>query len=339
MLEDFTRYLTVERRYSPLTVRNYCRDVERFISWWSTLRAELQASEQPLPVPFDPKEVQKQHLREWIVYRSEEGQGKSKAGRRANIKAATLNRELSSLRAYFRFLHRRGELESDPAWHLPALRTARRLPSFVPESRMQQLLYEAEEQPETDFEQLRDELIVWLFYTTGLRLAELIAIDTTDFSADMRSLRVVGKGDKERLVPILPPVAEKIIAYRALIERQQICKSEEKALFLTCRGERISRSKVYRIVQKALEAGSVEGKKSPHVLRHTFATHLMNGGADMREIQELMGHSSLQSTQVYTHNSIARLREVYATAHPREREEERGKRKEKREKRYESNVK
>ena len=300
MLDDFIRYLATERRYSPLTVRNYRHDVERFIAWWSETAGEN----------YDPAKVTKEHLREWIVDRSETGHGKSTADHPVKIKASSLNRELSSLRAYFRFLHRRGIIERDPAHLLPALRTGRRLVEecFAPSEGV-------------DHETQRDRLIILLFYTTGLRLAELLAIDMDDFSADLSSLRVVGKGDKERLVPILKPVAEKIAAYRAEIERQQICKSGEKALFLTCRGVRISRSKVYRVVQATLSEGDVQGKKSPHVLRHTFATHLMNGGADLREIQQLMGHSSLQSTQVYTHNSIARLREVYATAHPREREE------------------
>ncbi len=312
MLDDFIRYLATERRYSPLTVRNYRHDVERFIAWWSETAGEN----------YDPAKVTKEHLREWIVDRSETGHGKSTADHPVKIKASSLNRELSSLRAYFRFLHRRGIIERDPAHLLPALRTGRRLPSFVPESRMQQLVEECFAPSEgVDHETQRDRLIILLFYTTGLRLAELLAIDMDDLSADLSSLRVVGKGDKERLVPILKPVAEKIAAYRAEIERQQICKSGEKALFLTCRGVRISRSKVYRVVQATLSEGDVQVKKSPHVLRHTFATHLMNGGADLREIQQLMGHSSLQSTQVYTHNSIARLREVYATAHPREREE------------------
>ena len=307
MLDDFIRYLATERRYSPLTVRNYRHDVERFIAWWSETAGEN----------YDPAKVTKEHLREWIVDRSETGHGKSTADHPVKIKASSLNRELSSLRAYFRFLHRRGIIERDPAHLLPALRTGRRLPSFVPESRMQELLHDTAETPTNDFESSRDELIILLLYTTGLRLAELVAIDWSDFSADMRTLRVVGKGDKERLVPILPPVAEKIIAHRHLIQWQQICKSGEKALFLTCRGDRISRIKVYRIVQRVLSEAGVKGKKSPHVLRHTFATHLMNGGADMREIQELMGHSSLQSTQVYTHNSISQLKEVYNKAHPR----------------------
>lgn len=329
MIEEFVRYLTTERRYSPLTVRNYRHDVECFATWWSTTAGEA----------FDPAQVTKEHLREWIVDRSETGYGKSKADRAVPISAASVNRELSSIKAFFRFLYRKGVIESNPARLLPSLRTSRRLPSFVPESRMQLVVEECLAPSEgIDHETLRDRLLILLFYTTGLRLAELLAIDIDDFSADMRSLRVVGKGDKERVVPILKPVAEKIIAYRAEIDRQQICKSGEKALFLTCRGVRVSRSKVYRVVQGALREGGVKGKKSPHVLRHTFATHLMNGGADMREIQELMGHSSLKSTQVYTHNSIVRLSEVYATAHPREkrerreqsgeRQETRGKRKE-----------
>ena len=224
------------------------------------------------------------------------------------------------MRAYFRFLTRRGAIAKDPAHAITALRTPKRLPSFVPETRMAEIVDRCRESA-ADFETLRDRLIVLFLYATGLRMAELVAIDMDDFSDDWCSLRVVGKGDKERLVPILDPLADQILAYRDAISRQQICKSGEKALFLTSKGVRISRSKVYRVVQKALQEGDVQGKKSPHVLRHTFATHLMNAGADMREIQELMGHSSLQSTQVYTHNSIARLSEVYAVAHPRQRTE------------------
>ena len=170
-----------------------------------------------------------------------------------------------------------------------------------------------------DFRTERNSLIILMFYACGLRLAELVGIDRSDFSADYTSLRVRGKGDKQRMVPILEFLREKILHYLGLIERQNICISSEKALFLTHKGKRISRSVVYRTVQEELTRAGVQGKKSPHVLRHTFATHLLNGGADMREIQELLGHASLQATQVYTHNSIARLREIYAKAHPREK--------------------
>ena len=247
-------------------------------------------------------------IRAWILRRTEED----------GIGAASMNREVSSPRSFFRWLLVQGVVTHNIVQSVTSLKTARRLPAFVPESRMNGIVNECGF--DTDlFDRERDSLIILLFYTCGLRLAELIGIDRDDFSDDGSSLRIRGKGDKERLVPILEPVREKISHYLGLIERQNICKSSEKALFLTHKGKRISRTTVYRIVRAELDRGGVQGKKSPHVLRHTFATHLLNGGADMREIQELLGHASLQATQVYTHNSIARLREVYAKAHPREK--------------------
>ena len=212
----------------------------------------------------------------------------------------------------------RNAVEKDIFRMISTLKTSRRLPAFVPESRMTTIVSECGPDSE-DFLTERNSLIILMFYACGLRLAELVGIDRSDFSADYTSLRVRGKGDKQRMVPILEFLREKILHYLGLIERQNICISSEKALFLTHKGKRISRSVVYRTVQEELTRAGVQGKKSPHVLRHTFATHLLNGGADMREIQELLGHASLQATQVYTHNSIARLREIYAKAHPREK--------------------
>lgn len=298
MLDEFIRYLETERRYSPLTVRNYRRDVTAFLAWLGVDDAH-----------FDPRRITSEDLREWIVYRSDQG----------HLSAASVNRELSTLRSLFRWLHRTGAVERDVAQFVSSLRTPHRLPAFVPESRMSGVVGECAGDSE-EFVTERDSLIVLMFYTCGLRLAELIAVDRDDFSEDFSSLRVRGKGDKERVVPVLEFLREKILYYLHLIERQNICKSSEKALFLTHKGKRISRTTVYRIVCGVLGRGGVQGKKSPHVLRHTFATHLLNGGADMREIQELLGHTTLQATQVYTHNSIARLREVYAKAHPREKE-------------------
>ncbi len=301
MLPEFIRYLEAERRYSPLTVRNYRRDVEQFLAWLGTDDAR-----------FNPRQVTTGQIREWIIHRTEEGR----------IGAGTMNREISSLRALFRWLHRTGAVEKDILRPLASLKMAHRLPAFVPESRMSTIVRECEHDSD-EFETERNSLIILLFYTCGLRLAELVGIDRDHLSADCRSLRVRGKGDKQRIVPILDEIREKILHYLEVIERQQICNSEEKALFLTSKGKRISRITVYRLVQDELTRAGVQGKKSPHVLRHTFATHLMNGGADMREIQELLGHASLQATQVYTHNSIARLKEIYAKAHPREKRGER----------------
>lgn len=296
MLTRFLQYLAAERRYSPLTIRNYRRDIGRFIEWLGTDEAS-----------FDPAAVRTEDIREWIVHRSES----------TSLGAASINREVSSLRSFFRWLHRTGRCERDICRSVPSLRTPKRLPVFVPESRMSDIVGDCTAESD-DFVAERNALIVLLLYACGLRLAELVGIDRDDLSADGTSLRIRGKGDKERMVPILEEVRDKIRHYLRVIERQKICKSQEKALFLTQQGKRISRTTVYRLVQDELTRAGVQGKKSPHVLRHTFATHLMNGGADMREIQELLGHASLQATQVYTHNSIARLREIYAKAHPRE---------------------
>lgn len=314
MLERFVNYIQAEKRYSPLTVKNYRRDIERFIRW---CEAEAEASLRI--TPFEAKEVEAVHIREWIYARTQRGKGRKSLG------AASLNRELSSLRSFFRFLVRTQAIKRDPMQGIHTLKTPKRLPSFVPESRMRRLLEEEGEQkelpaesPKSDFLLLRDQLIILMFYGCGIRLAELVRIDTDHFENDFHSLRVVGKGDKERLIPLVEPLREAILHYISQIEGQNICKNREKALFLTLKGARISRITVYRIVKRTLRAGGVQGKRSPHVLRHTFATHLLNHGADMREIQELMGHASLQATQVYTHNSIAQLQKIYLEAHPRE---------------------
>lgn len=298
MLSDFVRYLEAERRYSPLTVRNYEHDIRLFMAW---LGCD--------PERFDPDRITADDVREWIVHRSES----------KSVGAASINREVSSLRAFFRWLYRTERAGKDITRTIPSLKTSHRLPVFVPESRMENIVHACEDSSQS-FIRMRDTLIVLLFYVCGLRLAELIGIDRSDFSADLRTLIVRGKGDKERMVPVMECVREKIIAYLQFIDRQNICISTEKALFLTNKGTRISRSTVYRTVQQLLGEAGVQGKKSPHVLRHTFATHLLNNGADMREIQELLGHASLQATQVYTHNSIARLSEIYRQAHPREKD-------------------
>lgn len=298
LLNEFIRYLEAERRYSPLTIRNYRHDVAQLLAW-----LDIDDTAESL------RRVSTDDIREWILHRTEE----------AHLGAASMNREVSSLRSFFRWLLSRGIVERNVVQPVAALRTSRRLPVFIPESRMGGIVRDCEFNTDR-FLGERNSLILLMLYGCGLRLAELVGINRDDFSDNYTTLRVRGKGDKERQVPILEFLREKILYYLDLIERQNICKSSEKALFLTQKGKRISRITVYRIVKEELGRGGVQGKKSPHVLRHTFATHLLNGGADMREIQELLGHASLQATQVYTHNSIARLREAYAKAHPREKE-------------------
>ena len=301
MIEDFLKYIEAERRYSPLTVRNYRRDIERFVEWLGVTHDA-----------FDPQRVTAEDIHDWIVFRSTDG----------GLSSASVNRELSSLRALWHWMMRNGQVKNDIFMRIGRLKTSHRLPAFVSQTRMANVLEDVREDIGCDdFESRRNALIVLMFYTCGLRLAELVGIDRSDFSADFRTLKVLGKGNKERLVPIMEKVRREIISYTDFIDRLNICNSHEKALFLSSQGVRISRSTVYRVVKNELSRAGVQGKKSPHVLRHTFATHLLNDGADMREIQELLGHTSLQATQVYTHNNIEQLREIYTRAHPRSKEE------------------
>ncbi len=303
MIDAFMEYLLAERGLSELTLRNYRRDVERFFAWL-----------QECGMSTEPHDITAGDIREWILARS--------GNKGQKIGAGSVNRELSSLKAFFGWLRKRGLVDRDITHNIKRLKQPKRLPAFVPESRMRTIVERCAEPEHQLFTVQRDALMILMLYTCGLRLAELVGIDRQDFSSDFRSLKVRGKGNKERVVPILEDVRVKILAHISLIEGQNICNLEEKALFLTLKGRRISRSVVQRAVKRALTEGEVQGRKSPHVLRHTFATHLMNSGADIREIEELLGHTSLKATQVYTHNSIARLREVYRNAHPREKDGE-----------------
>ena len=238
------------------------------------------------------------------------------------LQASTVNRTVASLRALWRWMLEREYVKKDVFNGISQFKTPRRLPVFVPDTRMEDVVEKLREDiASEDVERVRDALVVLLIYTSGLRLAELVAANREDIAADFSSLRVVGKGRKERIQPIIGSLKGVIKKYFSLLSSQNICTGQKKALILSNKGERISRRTVERIVERKLRMAGVQGKRSPHVLRHTFATHLLNDGADLREIQELLGHGSLKATQVYTHNDIERLREVYAMAHPRERGE------------------
>ena len=300
MIEDFIAYLAAERRYSPLTVRNYRHDVESFAAWCCD-RAGLPKES------FDPAAVRLDDVREWIMHRMDDDR----------IKPASMNRELSSLKSYFRYLRMHGEVDRDVFKRISSLKTPHRLPAFVPETRMEKVLENLREQSRTDdFVEQRNALIISLFYSCGIRLAELCGIRTDDFAHGYTTLKVRGKGDKERVIPILPEVGRRIGDYIATGRNAGIIIDDVSTLILSEKGKPLSRSSIRRIVDAELSMAGVQGRRSPHVLRHTFATHLLNRDADMRDIQELMGHSSLKTTQNYTHNSIAKLQSVYAKAHP-----------------------
>lgn len=298
IVDDFLRYIEAERRLSPLTVRNYRRDIDDMLQHLGCTREE-----------FNPMSVERGDIEDWIEYLYE--------GRK--LKAASVNRSIASIRSLWRWMMSRSIVHRDIMSTIHRSRTPRRLPTYVPEGRMTDVIDDMrEELLNDDFVHLRNIVIVLLFYTSGLRLAELASLDWQDFADDFSTVRVTGKGNKQRISP-LPKVTQKIIKkYFSLISSQNICTGQKKALILSSKGERLSHRTIQRIVDRMLRGAGVEGKRSPHVLRHTFATHLLNEGADIREIQELLGHSSLKATQVYTHNDIEKLRQAYHTAHPRE---------------------
>lgn len=298
LTESFINYITAEKRYSPLTVRNYRHDLETFTEWGLKACGE----------EFSLVEVTSSDIGNWVMHLSDSGR----------LKSSSINRAVATLRSFYRYLRRRDIVHHDIFVSVQALRTSRRLPSFVPSGHMvtvvDMVLHRLNS---VEWRERRDALIVLMFFTCGLRLAELCGIDLSDFENNYSTLRVRGKGDKMRIIPLVGRVSSEIKKYLAQESSNNICINQENALFLSKRGERISRSDVQRSVARLLRECGVRGKCSPHVLRHTFATHLLNDGADLREIQELMGHSSLSATQVYTHNNIAQLQRIYATAHPR----------------------
>ncbi|MFI3279222.1 MAG: tyrosine-type recombinase/integrase [Rikenellaceae bacterium] len=297
MIPQFLQFYQSERRCSHHTLRAYRADLESFLHY-------LDLSEES----FDPARITAEDVREWLVDRSEH----------SSTKSSSINRSLSTLRSFFRWALSKGFIERDPTTTVKSLKVGRRLPSFISERRMSEVVDEMKsEGKELSFIEQRDALIILLFYATGIRLSELTGIEWQDFSSDRRTLKVRGKGDKERLVPIVTELRREIDSYEAKLKAQNIWRSEINSLFLSHRGAPLSANMIYRVVRRELGNAAVQGKKSPHVLRHTFATHLLGAGADMRDIQELLGHSSLQATQIYTHSSIAHLQSAYASAHPR----------------------
>lgn len=308
MLERFRTYITVEKRFSPLTVRNYMADLHEFLAMCGIAEEE-----------FDPNEIDRDMVRGWVV-----ALGKRKNARGQTLAAASINRRISTLKSFFAWLMREGVIEKNPTMALPRLKTPLRLPNYVSEEQMSQSIEHLTEElsEENSFTATRNALIILMFYGLGIRRAELVGLNRDDLSEDMTQLRVHGKGGKVRVVPVLRFIADHIQEYLNEISRSEICIIDKNALILSLKGTRLSSQSVYRIVRREMQRMGVKGKKSPHVLRHTFATHLMNRGGDMRQIQELMGHSSLRSTQVYTHNSISSLQKIYNSAHPRGRRNE-----------------
>jgi len=301
VIDEFLLWLEAERRYSPLTVRNYSRDIDDFLAWYGVTREAFRA-----------EDVVRTDILDWTIYLHEE----------RRMATASVNRAVATLRTLWRWLKLHGHVEKNITTMISQFKTPRRLPQFVPETRMLELVEDMRADIDSEeFLRVRNALIVLLIYTSGLRLSELVEANVEDIASDYSSIRVMGKGGKQRVQPLLRGMAGVIKKYFRQISSQNICIGQKKPLILSQKGQRLSRRTVERVVDRVLKGAGVQGKTSPHVLRHTFATHLLNRGSDLREIQELLGHASLRATQVYTHTDIERLKEVYHTFHPRESEE------------------
>ncbi|MFI3288871.1 MAG: tyrosine-type recombinase/integrase [Rikenellaceae bacterium] len=307
--EKFLNYMELQKRCSKLTLRNYTADLIRFEKWlMGEAGVELEATT-------------KEDIRRWIIHRLEG------CGSVAPLSASSMNRELATLRSAFRWALSRGYITSDPMRAIQPLKSPTPLPHFIAREKMKDVLQcDLQSNSQSDLQEQskeeewivdRNRFLIEFFYYTGLRLSELTSLRTESFTSDFRSVKVLGKGNKERIIPIIDPLRERIISHLERIKCLKIWKSDSKLLFLSRRGTPLSSSMVYKIIRRELGVASVQGRKSPHVLRHTFATHILNGGGDIRVIQELLGHTSLQATQRYTHNSIASLQSAYSGAHPR----------------------
>lgn len=279
-VEKFLRHLEVERGASPHTVRAYRKDLELFFE----------------SAPGDPEAPD---IRGFIAAEIKRGGSKSTAARR-----------LASLRSFFRFLHREGYMKTNPAKLVSSPKLQRKLPRFLSVDETFALL----ERPDgIGFQQARDRAILELAYSSGLRVSEMSGLDATDLNIEEGLVRAKGKGRKERMVPVGRKAVDALRSY--LVERL-LLGSPEQALFLNRKGTRLSPRSMGRIVRKYSLLAALSGKVTPHTLRHSFATHLLHSGADLRVIQELLGHSSLSTTQKYTHLDITHLMEVYDRAHP-----------------------
>lgn len=289
-LELFLRYLRYEKNYSSYTALFYQKDLEQFVAFRSTLRSDANV----MPVESDD-------VRNWIMSLSEQG-----------LSPRTIGRKVSALRSYYKFMQSRGEVVENPTVGVKLPKTRKMLPSFVRPEQMQQLL-ERNEQSDC-FEAVRDNLIVAMLYETGMRRAELIGL--LDIAVDniVCELRVLGKRNKERVIPYGESLRKSIDYYRVL--RSEVVGEVER-FFVRNNGEPMYGKQIYNIVHRALGEVSTLAKKSPHVLRHSFASAMLNDGAGINSVKELLGHSSLASTEVYTHITFEELKQSYKQAHPR----------------------
>lgn len=292
--EQFIQYLRYEKRYSPHTVLAYEQDLAQLSEYLSTefLLTSL-------------REVTASMIRSWMVDQADKHQSNR-----------TINRKLSAFKAFFRFLKREGILEESPMLKIQSPKTPKRLPSFVETEKMDRL-FDPEMFPD-DFEGKRDAMILTLLYASGMRLSELIGLRERDLDYDRMTIKVLGKRNKERYIPMGPNLKKELQVYLDFKHKSfPLVDTNNDFLIVTNTGTRSYSRMIYRITHHYLSKVTTQEKRSPHVLRHTFATHMLNEGADLNAIKEILGHANLSATQVYTHNTIEKLKKIYKQAHPK----------------------
>jgi len=290
--DAFRDYLQLEKKYSVHTVDAYLNDIE-FFEMFNRVNFEQESIEK----------VNYGQIRSWIVSLVDQ-----------NLSNVSVNRKMASLKSFYKFLLKTKQIEVSPMLKHKALKTPKIVQIPFSEKELTDLMQQVGSP--VGFEEIRDKLVVDLFYTTGMRRAELIHLMMRNVDLSSNIVKVLGKRNKERIIPVLPIIADQINLY--LKERSALDEIvDDDYFFISKKGLKLSESFVYRLINSYFSRVSEKVKKSPHVLRHTFATHLLNNGADLNSVKELLGHSSLASTQVYTHNSLAELKKVYGDAHPR----------------------
>ena len=291
-LQSFSDYLQLEKNYSPLTINAYVNDIRFFQEFI------LETFEQD-----NLLEVNYPQIRNWIVSLSDK-----------EISNKSINRKISSLKAFYKFLLKTKQIQINPLSKHKSLKSPTKLQIPFSEKELDNVLNMIK-YPD-GFDGVRDKLVIDLFYATGIRRIELINLKMQNVDLSNNTLKVLGKRNKERILPILPIISQNFKIYLAERANLELIKDKDY-FFLTLKGVKLNESFVYRLINNYFSNVSEKVKKSPHILRHTFATHLLNNGADINSVKELLGHSSLASTQVYTHSSLAELKKVYSSAHPR----------------------
>lgn len=292
LIDSFLEYLKSERNYSLATIENYMTDLVQFEAFFESLNEDITW-----------ETVSSQVIREWEIQMLDE----------RKLTTASVNRKLSALRSFYHYLMKMGWVKVNPTLKIMSPKTKKRLPVFIRQGQMEQLLDIMSE--DRSFRGVRDRLIVLMFYLTGMRRAELLSLSDASIDLAMKQVKVMGKRRKQRIIPFGAELESCIVEYLAM--RNDVFSSEPATFFIEEDGRSLTGNSVTKIVKDSLSLVTDQGKRSPHVLRHSFATAMLNGDADLLAIQKLLGHESLKTTEVYTHLSFEELKDVYENAHPR----------------------